>query len=68
MFEMKRVLRAVVGARRVTAIDAADEGYARRGVTFVPADDAPLLLPARTPARRSMVSTRRPAAGDRARR
>jgi cytochrome P450 len=50
MFEIKRVLRAVVGARRITAIDAADEGYARRGVTFVPADDTPLLLPARTPA------------------
>ena len=53
MFEMKHVLRAVVGARRVTAIGAADEGYARRGVTFVPADDTPLLLPARTPARRA---------------
>ncbi len=51
MFEMKHVLRAVVRARRVTAIGAADEGYARRGVTFVPADDTPLLLPARTPAR-----------------
>ena len=51
MFEMKHVLRAVVGARRVTAIAAADEGYARRGVTFVPADDTPLLLQARKPAR-----------------
>ena len=51
MFEMKHVLRAVVSARRVTAIGAADEGYARRGVTFVPADDTPMLLPARTPAR-----------------
>ena len=28
MFEMKHVLRAVVGARRVTAIGAGDEGYA----------------------------------------
>jgi cytochrome P450 len=53
MFEMKHVLRAVVGARRITAIGAADEGYARRGVTFVPADDTPLLLPARTPARQA---------------
>jgi hypothetical protein len=35
------------------AIGAADEGYARRGVTFVPADDTPLLLPARTPARQA---------------
>ena len=52
MFEMKHVLRAVVRARRVTAIGAADEGYARRGVAFafLP-DDTPLLLPARTPAR-----------------
>jgi hypothetical protein len=57
-----------VRARRVTAIGAADAGYARRGVTFVPADDTPLLLPARTPARRSMVSARRPAAVERARR
>jgi cytochrome P450 family 135 len=53
MFEMKHVLRAVVGARRVTSIGADDEGYARRGVTFVPADDTPLLLPARTPARQA---------------
>ena len=53
MFEMKHVLRAVVGARRVTAIGAADEGYARRGVTFVPTDDTPLLLPARTPAQQA---------------
>ena len=51
MFELKHVLRAVVGARRVTPISAADEGYARRGVTFVPADDTPLLLPAHTPTR-----------------
>ena len=51
MFEMKRVLRAVVSARRPTAVESADEGYGRRGVTFVPADDARLLLPARTPAR-----------------
>ena len=53
MFEMKHVLRAVVGARRITAIGAADEDYARRGVTFVPADDTPLLLPERTPAPRA---------------
>ena len=50
MFEMKRVLRAVVRARRPTAIEPADEGYGRRGVTFVPADDARLRFP-RAPAR-----------------
>ena len=53
MFEMKHVLRAVVGARRITAVGAADEDYARRGVTFVPADDTQLLLPERTPAPRA---------------
>jgi hypothetical protein len=42
-----------VGARRVTAIGADDEGYARRGVTFVPADETLLLLPARTPTRKA---------------
>ena len=55
MFEMKSVLRTVVSARRPTAIGTADEGYGRRGVTFVPADDAPLLLPARTPAQRPVA-------------
>ena len=43
----------VVWVTGAYAIGAADEGYARRGVTFVPADDTPLLLPARTPARQA---------------
>ena len=37
----------------IGAAGAADAGYARRGVTFVLADDTPLLLPARTPDRRA---------------
>jgi cytochrome P450 len=65
MFEMKHVLRAVVSARRVTAVGGEDEGYARRGVTFVPAGDTPVLLPARVPeASRPLDAFSRPGRSD----